>query len=32
MEPAIVVDPAVDELILGGFRVHDGFRIGASTP
>ena len=32
MDPAIVVDPGVDELILGGFRVHDGFRIGASTP
>jgi hypothetical protein len=32
MDPAIVVDPGVDELTLGGFRVHDGFRIGASTP
>lgn len=32
LEPAIVVDPAVDELILGGFRVHDGFRIGADAP
>lgn len=31
-EPSIIVDPAVNELILAEFRVHDGFRIGASTP
>jgi hypothetical protein len=31
-EPSIIVDPTVEDLRLVGFRIHDGFRIGAGVP
>lgn len=31
-ELSFVVDPSVDELVLAGFRINHGFRIGPSAP